>query len=384
MFVERLALVNFRNYLKAEVNFSPKTNLIFGLNAEGKTNILEAISLLCLGRSFRTANNQELITSGDSFFLIEGNVVLECGINKNVVIHFKEGKKEIAIDHKRLTSHSEIFGNFPIVVFSPEHYRITSGGPAERRRFLDLLLSQVSIKYLRHLQEYVRILKQRNKILQQMREGLPIREATLEPWTENLVKVGSKIIEERCRFIDDFSSIINPTYREVTKSKDKLEVAIESSVVLNEKRRHEENFETSLLKVKNRERALGMSLVGPHRDDIVFKINGLDLRKFGSRGEHKSVLISIKIAEFKFISQKKEETPIFLLDDYYSELDNLREEKFFYLLDGLGQIFLTSPKEEVFARHFHSSVGENEVSCFFIESGGIETKATGAPEQHNF
>jgi DNA replication and repair protein RecF len=374
MFLEKVAIVNFRNYVKAEVNPS-KINLIFGLNAHGKTNILEAIYLLCLGRSFRTANNQELIRIGDSFFIVEGNVVLDSGIKKKVVIQFKEGKKEIAIDHKRLRSHSDIFGNFPIVVFSPEDYRITSGGPSERRRFLDLLLSQVSVKYLTSLQEYVRILKQRNKILQNIRDGLPIKETTLEPWTQQLVNTGSEIVEERYKFINDFSSLINPIYKQLTNSEDELRVSIESSIFVNESKSYQENFHTSLLKAKSKERLMGVTLVGPHRDDIIFQINGLDLRKFGSRGEHKSVLISIKMAEIKFINRKKDEKPILLLDDYYSELDKRREENILHSLQGLGQIFLTSPKESAFNTAFNF---QKDVSFFYVEDGQIEKKSTRA------
>ncbi|MFQ5823348.1 MAG: DNA replication/repair protein RecF [bacterium] len=378
MFFENLNILNFRNFVKAKASFSQKTNLIYGLNAQGKTNLLEAIYLLCLGRSFRTSSSQELIKNEASFFTIEGNIILDSGINKTVFLKcVNDRKKEIGIDHKRLKRHSEIFGKFPIVVMSPEDYKITLGGPLERRRFVDIFLSQVSVKYITHLQEYFRILKQRNKILQNIREGVPVNEAYLEPWTQSLVNFGSKIINERQKFINDFSTIISPIYRQVTESKDELEVSIESSITKNKNKPTEDNFLDALANVKNKERILGITLVGPHRDDMVFKINGLDIRKYGSRGEHKSVLITTKIAEFNFINQKKEETPIFLLDDYYSELDNLREEKIFNLLQGLGQTFLTSPKESVFNRTFQAPVNKKEeVSFFYVENGQIEQKST--------
>jgi DNA replication and repair protein RecF len=373
MFIEYLKVVNFRNYTRADVTFAKKTNLIYGLNAQGKTNLLEAIYLLCLGRSFRLAKNIELIKKGTSYFTIEGSLSLDSGLNKKVVIHYlKDGKKEIGIDGKRLKSHADIFGKFPIVVMSPEDYKITSGSPSERRRFIDIILSQVNILYLTNLQEYVKILKQRNKILQNMRDGIPVHESSIEPWTESLVKTGSKILEERQKFISEFSMVLKPIYRDYTNSKDELEVSMESSVPIRKDKSYEESFYSALEEAKKKERRLGVTLVGPHRDDIFFKINGLDIKKYGSRGEHKSVLISIKIAEFNFILQKKEETPIFLLDDYHSELDDLREQKVFYSLQNLGQIFLTCPKESVFNLTPYPLNHRDEVSRFYIEDGKIE------------
>ena len=373
MFIENLKVVNFRNYTKAEVNFGNRKNFIFGLNAQGKTNLLEAIYIICLGRSFRLAGNKELIKTGTSFFTIEGRLNFENGINKDVVLYYvKDGKKEISIDRKKLKSNAEIIGNFPIVVMSPEDYKITYGSPRERRRFLDIILSQVNVIYLNNLQEYARILKQRNKILQSINKGIRVNESAIEPWTQNLINVGTKILQERHKFINEFSIVLSPIYRNYTNTEDELEVSIESTVPKSNNEPHAESFYYALKKLRNIERLLGVTLVGPHRDDVSFKINGLDIKKYGSRGEHKSVLISLRIAEYNFILQKKEERPIFLLDDFFSELDDLREKKVFNSLQGLGQIFLTSPKETDFnlnQRSVNKSVG---FSRFYIKDGKIE------------
>lgn len=373
MFLEYLNLVNFRNYTKDEVKFTKKTNLIYGLNAQGKTNFLEAIYLLCLGRSFRRAKNIELIKKGASYLTIEGKLSLDSGLNKKVVLHYiKNGKKEIGIDGQRLKSHAEIFGKFPIVVMSPEDYKITTGSPSERRRFIDIILSQVNILYLTYLQEYVKILKQRNKILQNIRDGVAVQESSIEPWTQSLVNTGSKILEERRKFINDFSMVLTPIYRDYTNSKDELEVSIEYSVPMRKDKSYEESFYDVLQELKRKERVLGVTLAGPHRDDILFMINGLDIKKYGSRGEHKTVLISTKLAEFNFILQKKEETPIFLLDDYHSELDDSREEKVFYSLQKLEQLFLTCPKESVFNLTPYPLNQHDGISRFYIKDGKIE------------
>ncbi len=373
MYLEKLTIVNFRNYEKAEIKFNSGINLILGLNAQGKTNLLEAIYLLCLGRSFRLAKNQELLQSESQFFTLEGFVNFDNNINKVVIIHYiRDGKKEIAIDRKRLRNNSELFGNFPIVTMTPDDYKITTGGPSERRRFIDILLSQVSIFYLKDLQEYNRILKQRNKILQNNRDGFRLNEAAIEPWTQKLVKVGGKIINERVEFLKDFLKILNPLYREFTELKDILNISLDSSVPLNNRKSLEENFYVALNETKEKERFVGMTLLGPHRDDIFFEINGKELRKYGSRGEHKSVLISLKLAEYKFLKNKKDETPIFLLDDFHSELDEMREEKVFKLLQGVNQIFLTSPKQKVFNHYKNNSNSVNEVSKFYVADGNIE------------
>jgi len=373
MHLEKLSLVNFRNYTETEAAFSPDLNLIYGLNAQGKTNFLEAIYLVCLGRSFRVAKNQELVKKDSSFFTIEGGLTLDNQIKKKAVLRYiKDGKKEISIDRKKLTKHSKIFGQFPIVVMAPDEFKITSGGPSERRRFIDISLSQVSLSYLTNLQEYTRILKQRNSVLQQIRDEQGVSETSIEPWTQRLVEVGCEIINARNKFILEFSEVLQAIYKKYTDSRDKLKILIESTVTIQKEICAMEDFYNALGSVKKKERILGMTLVGPHRDDLIFQINQMDLRKYGSRGEHKSVLVALKIAEFRYLKTNLDETPIMLLDDCYSELDNLREEKVFNSLNELGQIFMTSPKESILDNQRGQSEKFSRISKFCIESGDIE------------
>ena len=368
-------MVSFRNFSAAEATFSSDLNLIYGLNAQGKTNFLEAIYLICLGRSFRVAKNQEMVKKDESFFIIDGNLTLDNQIKKRTVLRYiRDGKKEISIDRKKLTKHSKIFGQFPIVVMAPDEFKITSGGPSERRRFIDIFLSQVSLSYLTNLQEYNRILKQRNRVLQQIRDGQAVSETSIEPWTQRLVEVGCEIINARNIFILEFSETLQAIYKKYTESLDILKIFIESTVTLRHKICEKEDFYGAFKSVKNKEKVLGTTLVGPHRDDLVFKINGMDLRKYGSRGEHKSVLVALKIAEFRYLKLKQDETPIMLLDDCYSELDNLREEKVFKSLKDLGQIFMTSPRESILDNQRGQFDDFSNISRFYIENGNIEHK----------
>lgn len=375
MHLEKILMVSFRNFSAAEATFSSDLNLIYGLNAQGKTNFLEAIYLICLGRSFRVAKNQEMVKKDESFFTIDGNLTLDNQIKKRTVLRYiRDGKKEISIDRKKLTKHSKIFGQFPIVVMAPDEFKITSGGPSERRRFIDIFLSQVSLSYLTNLQEYNRILKQRNRVLQQIRDGQAVSETSIEPWTQRLVEVGCEIINARNIFILEFSETLQAIYKKYTESRDILKIFIESTVTLRHEICETEDFYGAFQSVKNKEKVLGTTLVGPHRDDLVFKINGMDLRKYGSRGEHKSVLVALKIAEFRYLKLKQDETPIMLLDDCYSELDNLREEKVFKSLKDLGQIFMTSPRESILDNQRGQFDNFSNISRFYIENGNIEHK----------
>ncbi len=370
MYVSDLALSGFRNYAAAEVSFSPHLNFIFGHNAQGKTNFLEALYLLCLGRSFRLANNQELLSSDTGSFLVKANIVKDNNLTSTIVVNYlRDGKKEISINRKRLQSHSKIFGQFPVVIMAPDEFKITTAGPSERRRFLDVLLSQVSISYLSDLQEYHRILRQRNRILQNLRAGHSVNEPEITPWTESLILFGCRIMRFRERFIRDFSAIVTGIYSSLTNSKDQLQMALQCSVGPGTSEGLEEQFWTKLRATRSKERMLGSTQVGPHRDDLTFLINEMDLRKYGSRGEHKSVLLALKVGEFKYLRQQLQETPLLLLDDCYSELDNCREESFLKSIDGLGQVFLTTPKENILLDH--SRLFGGNTATFKVVKGQI-------------
>lgn len=372
MYVERLRLNNFRNYRETELEFSSHFNLILGQNAQGKTNLLEALYLICLGRSFRSARNQDLVRFDCASLLIEGSLILDNQISRAVVVRYtRDGKKEISIDRKKIQRHSKIFGQFPIVVMAPDEFKITSGGPAERRKFVDILLSQISVAYLSNLQDYIRVLKQRNRILQNTKSGSRLDPSALAPWTENLIRIGSKIVYDRYHFVEDFSKVLTGIYRRYVATSDDLTVTLKSRLPDSETGDIEATFERLLAERFSTEKARGITLVGPHRDDLEFLINGIELRSFGSRGEHKSALISLKLAEFKYLEQRKEEKPVLLLDDCYSELDNDRERRVLNSLGGLGQIFVTTPRKEVAEYHDEFFSEPDEVFSYEVTEGQV-------------
>jgi DNA replication and repair protein RecF len=255
---------------------------------------------------------------------------------------------------------------------APDEFKITSGGPAERRKFVDILLSQISVTYLSNLQDYTRVLKQRNRILQNAKSGSRLDLSALAPWTENLIKIGSKIVYDRYRFIRDFSRVLTVTYNRYSETRDELTVELKSRLPEAETDRIEATFSRLLNERSSSEKVRGMTLVGPHRDDLDFSINGADLRSFGSRGEHKSALISLKLAEFKYLELKKEEKPVLLLDDCYSELDNSREQSVLNSLGGLGQIFVTTPRKEVAEYHEEFLSEHQEVFSYEVTQGQVQ------------
>ncbi|HEX9653677.1 MAG TPA: hypothetical protein VGA99_08195, partial [bacterium] len=206
---------------------------------------------------------------------------------------------------------------------------------------------------------------QRNRLLQNIKSGHRVAEAAIEPWTEKMIALGNKIVSDRFRLIGELAGLLAPIYREYSGSNDEVRITIESQV---QPHHGEEAYWTALKNLKQRERQLGVSLVGPHRDDLNISINDRDLRDYGSRGEHKSVLIALRLAELQFLKQKREETPVFLLDDCFSELDETRERGVFFSFHGLGQMFLTSPRELGFLEEAVSS----EISKYRVQNGVIE------------
>jgi len=371
MFLMNLVISNFRNYQNAEVDLSPSFNVIRGLNAQGKTNFLESIYLICLGRSFRAAKNQDLLRSDSESFHVKAVICHDNGIDRKVVVSYvRDGRKEISIDRKRVTSHSKIFGEFPVVIMAPDEFKVTAGRPSERRRFLDILLSQISLSYLSNLQEYTKILKQRNSILQRIKEGTKISDSVIEPWTDRLVETGAVVFNYRLAFLKEFSKIVNKCYQQLSQTQDVVDISIESTIYNNEGNSIQ-TFKDRIKEKRAKEFALGTTVVGPHRDDLVFTINEMDLRKYGSRGEHKSMLVALKLAEFRHLRDKKNETPVLLLDDCHSELDNNREQGVLDILDGVGQVFMTSPREEFMMDN--TSLKSNQISKFTVSEGVISS-----------
>lgn len=344
MILTSLELTDFRNFSHAVIEFGEDKNFLIGNNAQGKTNVLEAIYLLCLSRSFRTSLEKEAIRFSQSNYIIKGVFKLDNGNVQNVIFYYSPEKgKQITINRKRLNKASELIGNFPIVLSSPDEYVITTGPPPGRRKFVDILLSQIYRKYFSYLQDYYRIIQQRNTILLNWKLSGVKTPSIIDTWDQRLVEIGSKIIEYRQQFTISFSEIISKIYSELVVDNEELTFEYRPNLTSSDDIGNIQiNFFNRLKQIRNKEIQRGTSLTGPHRDEFIFNINGQELRKFGSRGQHKTVLISLAIAQFNIIKEKVLEIPIMLIDDLYSEIDGDRKNKIIEKLNNMGQVFITS------------------------------------------
>ncbi|MCI0511942.1 DNA replication/repair protein RecF [candidate division KSB1 bacterium] len=346
MRLQSLELVNFRNYDTVTIHFSPGCNILFGENAQGKTNIIEAIFYLCFSRSFRTQADKEVVHFERLFSRVNGNFVLDRKIEQQVTFRWTptEGKTILVVE-KRLPRFSELIGKFPVVLLSPEDYKITSGAPVERRHLFDMFLSQVSPEYLEALQKYTRILKQRNKILSEAGVTGNLNTMALEPWNQNLIQAGCFLIRFRQAFATEFNPLLAQIYSSLNQTNESLNFSYKPSFKVPDLTQLAAEFQAILQQQFRFERARGITLIGPHRDDFNFQILGHDLRNYGSRGQHKSVLVALKLAEFHYLKEKRQETPILLLDDLFSDLDSFRERKILDYVQPLGQTFITTTKK---------------------------------------
>jgi len=367
MILTSLEITDFRNYEQTQIDFATQKNFLFGNNAQGKSNLLEAIYLSCLSKSFRTAHEKEAIAFTKQNFILKAEFNFDDGNKSKVTLLCTSSKgKEISINRKRINKISEIIGKFPVVLSSPEEYNLTTGPPPERRKFIDILLSQISKRYIHFLIEYFRILKQKNAILLNWKLTGKKNQIELEPWNERLVEVGTKIIEFRNQLSKQLSANLASIYSKLVLNNEQLEFEYRPNILFNEQGEIERCFTEKLKLVSNKESQRGSSLAGPHRDDFAFKINEHELKKFGSRGQHKTVLIALAAAQYDLIKERTKETPILLIDDLYSELDEVREKNILDLLDGFGQVFIS-------ATEIHNKDSQKENSkYFFVKKGTVQ------------
>lgn len=329
MVVESIDLKNFRNYEILNINFDSNVNIIYGDNAQGKTNILESLYLCSTSKSHRGSKDKEIIKLGTSEAHIKVNVKKN-GINYRIDMHLKHGKsKGIAINGIPIRKAVELFGIINIVLFSPEDLNIIKNGPSERRRFIDMELSQLDKIYLSNLVNYNKVVNQRNKLLKDISFN-PSKESleTLDIWDIQLVKFGKEIIKGRVRFINQLNEIVADIHSKLTGGKEKLEIKYIPNV-------SEDNFYENVSESRDRDLRYKVTNVGPHKDDLVFYINGQDVRKFGSQGQQRTAALSLKLSEIELVKIIIKDTPILLLDDVLSELDSNRQN---FLINSIGDI----------------------------------------------
>lgn len=342
MIVKSLELKDYRNYADLNMRFYEGTNILYGENAQGKTNILEAIYLCGTTKSHRGSKDKEIIR----FHKDEAHIriILEKQkIPHRIDIHLKKNKaKGVAIDGLPIKRQGELFGMLNLVVFSPEDLYIIKNGPAERRRFLDLELCQLNKIYLHHLSNYNKTLSQRNNLLKQIGFDGKLMD-TLYIWDSKLIEYGSHIIKTRKEFIARLNDLVYEIHKKLTGGKEELFLQYEPNVT-------ETEMEEKLKKSLERDLYLKTTNVGPHRDDMCFLLGDIDLRKYGSQGQQRTATLSLKLAEIDLVKFLIKDNPILLLDDVLSELDRQRQTQ---LLNSIGDIqtIITCTGLEEFVNH---------------------------------
>ena len=327
MRIKSLALNDFRNIENISIEFDKGLNIIYGDNAQGKTNILESIYVAGTTRSHKGSKDREMIKLGEDEAHIR--IILEKDdLNRKIDMHLKKSKsKGVAVDGIPVHKSADIFGIVQLIFFSPEDLSMIKDGPAERRRFIDMELSQIEKIYLYNLSKYNKILTQRNNLLKQISYDTELSD-TLDVWDEQLVSTGLEIIKSRRKFIFELNEIIKPIHEKLTGGKEELEIDYNPNV-------SEEDFKDKLKSGRNSDIYQKTTLTGPQRDDITFYINKNDVRKYGSQGQQRSTALSLKLSEIELFKKKTGDNPILLLDDVLSELDRSRQN---YLIESIGDI----------------------------------------------
>ena len=311
------------------MNFDEKINIIYGDNAQGKTNILESMYVCATSKSHRGSKDREIIRFDNDESHIKVNVKKN-DMNYRIDMHLKKNKpKGIAVNGIPIKRAVELFGILNIVFFSPEDLNIIKNGPSERRRFIDMELSQLDKIYLDCLINYNKVVNQRNSLLKEYAfSGREDIISSLDIWDMQLVKYGNDVIKSREKFVKEINDLVKSIHTKLSGGREQLEIIYEPCV-------KEQDFESELVRVRDRDLKFKCTNIGPHKDDMCFLINGMDVRKYGSQGQQRTAALSLKLAEIELVKQIIHDTPVLFLDDVLSELDSRRQN---FLLDSIGNI----------------------------------------------
>lgn len=344
MRLSSLELINFRNYTKLSLQFPSNLIVLLGENAQGKTNLLESIYALATTKSHRTSKEKEMIKWNEPFARIEAKIEQTIQSKELELVISQKGRKT-KVNGLELTKLSDYVGNLNVVLFAPEDLTIVKGTPQLRRRFLDIEMGQMSANYLYQLSNYQTILKQRNHYLKKSMKEKKFDPVFLSVLNEQLVEFGTQVIRFRCQFVKQLNKEIKDIHNSLSNQKEELHILYLSSLIQNDSIESEElkqRFIALLAESEDKDRARMTTTVGPHRDDLVFEINGFDVGHFGSQGQQRTTALSLKLAEIKIIEQETGETPILLLDDVLSELDDNRQIQLIKAIEGKIQTFITT------------------------------------------
>ncbi len=361
MRLQKLNLVNFRNFNKLDLEFTKNIICFTGLNGQGKTNVVESVALLSNLTSFRTSIYSDMAGYGDNYFSATGKFKNRTGRTIDVRIGYNGKTKKIFVDNKKLLRYSEMWGKIPLVYLIPDENIITSGAPAYRRDFLDRLLSMADNEYFKLISDYSSVVKQKNKMLSKLSENFSHDSTMLNVYNTKISNIGFQIFDKRKVFLENFLVFFKEIFKTVTDGLYEGDINyISGSDLFN----YEASTSERLKKYHKDEIRRRVSLVGPHRDDLEFLIDGRQLKKYGSKGQHKLFLVSLKLAEIEYVKSVTDEYPIFILDDLYSEIDEKKSDCVARILDKEVQTFVTTSNFSMVSRF-----GSSSVQVFGVENG---------------
>lgn len=347
MYIQSLELSNFRNYSELNIEFDRGTNILYGNNAQGKTNILEAIYLAATTKSHRPSKDREIIRFENDEAHIKA-IINKRDVPVRIDMHLKKSKsKGIAVNGIPIKKASELFGILNVVFFSPEDLNIIKNGPAERRRFIDMELCQLDKVYVHNLVNYNKIINQRNKLLKEISFGCDKELGdTLDIWDMQLAGYGARIISRRSEFIDELNEIIYDIHKGITNGKEELSIRYEPNISGN-------NLYDELIHNRERDFRMKSTTVGPHRDDISFMNGSVDIRRYGSQGQQRTAALSLKLAEIKLVKELINDMPVLLLDDVLSELDSTRQKHLLEEINDVQTIITCTGLDEFIENRFN-------------------------------
>lgn len=345
MQLKRLALLNFRNYTDAEIEFADGVNVIYGENGAGKTSILEAIHYLALTKSFRAGTDKHLVSNKADMCRVQGEFADANGnTTRTTIAYALDSGKHLTVNGQKMQIFSEYIGDVPVVLLHPADLNLSQGGPQLRRRFLDVLLSQSSKVYLHSLMQYNRSLRQRNLLLQQPNCDVEL----LKSWEENLISHGVAVIRKRQQAATELSELVKQYYKALSQKDHNGKIIYQCNVSAENGQELETVYRNLFAKKRAGEIEQGTTIVGPHRDDLLFLLNGKAMKTYASQGEHKTWVISLKLAEFHHLEAQQHQAPILLFDDIFGELDANRIRQMLEQLSTIGQVFVTTTSRNFF------------------------------------
>lgn len=370
-------LRHFRSHTSTELPLTPGMTLLVGANGAGKTNLLEAMGYLCLGKSFLASTDAPALQRGEAHFEVEGETESDRGVASRIRLAVVPGEgKRVFVNGAVLDRLADLVGRVPVVVLSPADHELTAGGPSVRRQMLDATLSQAYPVYLQDLMAYRRVLRQRNALLGDLRRGASLAPGTMEAWDAETATLGTRIVQRRAEFLERFGDYVVQAHHLLQEPGAAPSLAYAPSIDLSGASDEEDSaraYRSALARTDRRSRETGRTLVGPHLDEVTFLLDGIDLRPYASQGQHRTFALALRVAQALFLRDHLDESPVLLLDDVFGPLDPVRTGVLLDLLvsQKLGQSVVTAARPEPF--RMLAPLDNPAHSVFHVEHGRVES-----------